>query len=154
MEQTDSEAQGNDGGMAEVGNIRTEYTGKYRIDRHAFLMSYHYCLQYQRWKDEYNAITDTNHGIDYAADKVQTSPNGDSLERTAIRMAELSERIGLIESTAKQAGDDLYKYLLIAVTNEGIGWKYLKYSKGMPCERTKYYEMRRHFYYLISQKIN
>lgn len=144
----------NDGGMAAVGNIRTEYTGKYRIDRHAFLMSYHYCLQYQRWKDEYNTVMNTSRGIDYAADRVQASPAGDSLERTAIRMADLSQRIDMIDETARQAGGDLYKYLLIAVTNEGVGWKYLRYTMGMPCERTKYYQMRRHFYYLISQKIN
>lgn len=137
-----------------MGTMRTEYTGKYRIDRHAYLTAYHYCLQYQRWKDEYSAIKDTGRGIDYSADKVQTTPSGDVLERVAIRLAELSQRIDLIESTAKEAGGDLYPYLLVAVTNEGIGYKYLKYMKNMPCQRTYYYDMRRHFYYLISQRIN
>ena len=43
-------------------------------------------------------------------------------------------------------------YLLEYVTTEGATFHWMK-QKGIPCERTYIYEVRRYFYYLMAHRI-
>ena len=43
-------------------------------------------------------------------------------------------------------------YLLEYVTTEGATFHWMK-QKGIPCERTYFYEVRRYFYYLMAHRI-
>ena len=43
-------------------------------------------------------------------------------------------------------------YLLEYVTTEGATFHWMK-QKGIPCERTYFYEVRRYFYYLMAKRI-
>lgn len=68
---------------------------------------------------------------------------------------ELESKVTKIEETVKEAvGDNkiLYSYLLEYVTTEGSTFHWMK-QKGIPCERTYFYELRRYFYYLMAKKI-
>ena len=59
------------------------------------------------------------------------------------------------EGTVREAvGDNksLYEYLLEYVTTEGATFHWMK-QKGIPCERTYFYEVRRYFYYLMAKRI-
>lgn len=125
---------------------------KYDIGKHRFMEVYHHCMQYNEWKEELKACEDTMKartitGMPGAAGR------GDETERLAIRRVELEKKMELIEQTAIEADPELYQYILLAVTNDWVTFRYLKQSLGMPCEQTKFYTSRKKFYYLMSKKI-
>lgn len=139
--------------------IRAELSKKNQlyIDKHAFLSAYHFALQYPEWKRQYaDAIGSAVKAVDYN-DMPHGTGTGDPTARIAMRSSILRSNIDLIERTALTAGQDLAEYLLYAVTNEGVTFNYL-HSERCPlgkilCERTKYYQMRRLFYYLLSKRL-
>ena len=59
----------------------------------------------------------------------------------------------LIEQTAMETDSELYQYIIKAVTNEYVTYKYLQTIMNIPCSRNTYYDRRRKFYYLLSKKI-
>lgn len=134
-------------------DIRAELStkNKYWISKHRFYEIYHFCLQYNEWKDEYQSL-DGLRAVDYNG-----MPSGvGNANPTAVlaeRRAELRSKMELIEQTALEADGEICQYILKAVTNEGITCAYLKQVMGMPCERDMYYDRRRKFYWLMSQKI-
>ena len=140
--------------------IRAELSKKnpLYIDRHAFLSAYHFALQYPEWKRQYaEAMASTVKAIDYN-DMPRGTGTGDPTPRLAMRTASLRSNILLIENTAITAGRDLAEYILYAVTNEGVSYKYLRMGrckelKPIPCGKNEYYQMRRLFYYLLSEKL-
>ena len=139
--------------------IRAELSKKnpLYIDKHAFLSAYHFALQYPEWKRQYaDAIGSAVKAVDYN-DMPHGTGTGDPTARIAMRSSILRSNIDLIERTALTAGQDLAEYLLYAVTNEGVTFNYLHSERcplgKMLCERTKYYQMRRLFYYLLSKRL-
>jgi len=126
---------------------------KYGISKHRYLEVYHFCLQYNEWKDELKYATTTVGSMDYTAVRVQTSPNGDGTLNLASRRVELTQKCELIEQTAIEVDADIYQYLIKAVTNESITYNYLNMIMRMPCCRDTYYNKRRQFYWLLSQRI-
>ena len=74
-----------------------------------------------------------------------------------MRSSVLRSNIDLIESTALIAGEDLAEFILYAVTNEGVTYKYLTCGRcklgKIPCGRNEYYQRRRMFYYLLSKRM-
>ena len=127
------------------------------IEKHAFWSAYHFALQYPDWKRQYaEAMAQTIKAVDYN-DMPHASTTGDPTPRIAMRTSILRANIELIEHTALTAGQDLAEYLLYAVTNEGVTFVSLSSERcplgRIPCERTKYYQMRRLFYYLLSKRL-
>ena len=135
-----------------MGNIRPLNSKKYSISKHKFLELYHYCMQYNEWKDELKYATDTVKSIS-VSDMPKGTVTGDATSRLAIKRAELSKKCELIEETAKEADIELWEYIIKAVTNENVTYNYLKQIMNIPCGQTYYYEKRRKFYYLLSSKI-
>lgn len=79
----------------------------------------------------------------------------DATANLAERRVELREKMHKVEDTVRDAvGDNksLYEYLLEYVTTEGATFHWMK-QKGIPCERTYFYEVRRYFYYLMAKRI-
>nr|DAR65025.1 MAG TPA: hypothetical protein [Caudoviricetes sp.] len=70
----------------------------------------------------------------------------------AIKRTILKDKCELIESTIMETDKELYRYLLKAITEEGVTYQYLRSVMGIPCSRRRYYETRRRFYYLLSKK--
>lgn len=134
-----------------LSNIRDTSLKKYGISPHRFRELYHYCLQYNEWKDElkYKCNTMKSIGI---TDMPITHSCSDATQDMAIQRAELSKKCELIEQTAIEADPDLYPYILKAVTNEDISYNYLRLVCDMPCGKNTYYDRRRKFYWLLSQK--
>lgn len=135
-------------------NIRhTVKKSEWGLQKHEFLSVYHYALQYPLWKDEYESLSGglssvANDGMPHA---VGTS---NPTESKAMRMAELSKKISIIEDTAKEAGGILAPWILKAVTHEEITYNYLRSIMDIPCGKNMYYSQRRKFYYLLSRKLN
>lgn len=127
------------------------------IDKFAFRTAYYFALQYPKWKRQYaEYIGSAIKAADYD-DKPRGTGTSDPTARIAMRSSILRSNIDLIECTALTAGRDVAEYLLYAVTNEGVTYNYLKSGKcklgKIPCGRNQYYQMRRLFYYLLSQKL-
>lgn len=125
----------------------------YYLTKHRFYEVYHYAMQYQEWKDEYRTTEQTMRGIAYDGVKVKSSGNGDALERVAIRLTELSEKIEMLEAVAKETDKDLSEYILRGVTDEQVTYNYLSMVLHIPCSRNTYYSLRRKFYWLLSKRL-
>jgi len=123
--------------------VNKEEWGKYRISVKKARELYYFCLQYGEWKEELSSkINSLKSGCG----------GGDSTMALAIKRTILKDKCELIESTIVETDKDLYRYLLKAITEEGVTYQYLRSVMGMPCSRRKYYETRRRFYYLLSKK--
>jgi hypothetical protein len=125
----------------------------YYLTKHRFYEVYHYAMQYQEWKDEYRTTEQTMRGIAYDGVKVKSSGSGDTLERVAIRLTELSEKIEMLEAVAKETDKDLSEYILRGVTDEQVTYNYLSMVLHIPCSRNTYYSLRRKFYWLLSERL-
>lgn len=72
---------------------------------------------------------------------------GDPTQNRAIRNLMLHKDIELLEQTAIEADSEIYQYMIKNVT-EGIAYEYL----GVPKSRNRFYDSRKYFFYLLSQK--
>lgn len=123
------------------------------INKHAFYSAYHFALQYPEWKRQYaELIGGAVKAVDYN-DMPHGTGVGDPTARIAMRSSILRSNIDLIERTALIAGRDLAEFLLIGVTVEGETFQHLNLVHRMPCGRSKYYQMRRLFYYLLNKAL-
>ncbi len=135
--------------MSDVRPINKE---KYKITKHRLLELYHFCLQYNEWKEELKYSTDTVGAI--ISDGLPRGSNtSDSTGKLGSKRADLSRKCEVIEQTALEADADLYQYILKAVTNEGISFNYLKMMMDIPCGKKMYYDRRRKFYWLLSRRV-
>jgi hypothetical protein len=125
---------------------------KYNISKHRYCELYHMCLQYNEWRQELAEHIDTIKSVEITDMPSVHNPHR-STEELAIRRAELSERIKLIEETAKAADSELSDYILYAVTNEDVTYDYLRRSRNMPAGKDKYYESRRKFYWMLDKRM-
>ena len=126
---------------------------KYWISKHRFYEIAHHCMQYKEWIDEYKVLSGKAiDGVDY--DGMPHGTNvGNPTEALGMKLTELKSKIDTVEMTAIETDPTLAKYILKAVTNEDVTFNYLKTIMEMPCERDMYYDRRRRFYWLMSQKI-
>ena len=133
-------------------NVRPISEKKYNISKHRFRELYYFCLQYQEWLDELKYKTDDVSSVGIT--NMPTSHNTNSnVERLALRRAQLEEKCKILEQTAIETDETLYQYIIKAVTNEGVSYNYLKMIMNIPCCKNVWYDRRRKFYYLLSQKI-
>ena len=139
--------------MATVIRPEISTNNKYYIDKHRYYELKHFCLQYLSWKRTYRALEELY--INTSA--FERVPGGDNVidltAKHAIKKAQYSERINLIEKTAMDADEDLYIYILKAVT-EGLSYTYLRTKMGIPCGRDMYYDRYRRFFWLLSNARN
>lgn len=136
--------------MATVIRPYLSEKNKYWIDKHRHYELKHFCLQYPMWKKSYLALN--NLGTSLSRLEITSSNNqpGDPTAKNAIQKAYYSERIELIEKAAKEADDQLYPYILKAVT-EGLSYTYLKARLEIPCGRDMYYDRYRRFFWLLNK---
>ena len=123
----------------------------YNISKHRYMELYHYCMQYNEWKE---MLQDMEDGL-RSPSEGQTTAGSRKTDKTAtiaIKRAELSAKCKLIEQTAEETDKMLKDYILAAVTR-GDTYNYLSTIKGMPCSRNLYYKLRKKFYYSLSQKM-
>ena len=132
-------------------NVRSTSLKKYDISSHRFMELYHFCLQYNEWKQELREHSDTLHSAEITG-MPKGSGHSDATAKLAMRRVELMRKCELIEQTAREAEPDIAEYIIKAVTNEGITFNYLHQMMNIPCGKDYYYERRKRFYWLLSQK--
>ena len=136
-----------------MANVRPINHSKYGISKNRFRELYYWCLQYDEWRDELKYKTDTVKSIEIT-DMPVTHCGSDATQQLAIRRAQLEKNCELIEQTAIEADPDIYQYLLKAVTNEDVTYRYMRMIMGIPCGKKMYYDRRRKVYWLLDQRKN
>ena len=132
--------------------IRPEISSnnKYWIDKHRYYELKHLCLQYLSWKRTYAALDELGMTCSLFDKQPGGGAPGDLTAKYAIRKAQYAEKIQMIENAAKGADEDLYVYILKAVT-EDLSFTYLKTRLEIPCGRDMYYDRYRRFFWLLSE---
>lgn len=117
----------------------------YNISRAKYNELKYFCMQYKEKKAEIH----NSYGLGAVTNDGMPKGNlpGNSVERVAIRNAMLEADVELIEQTAIEADAEIYQWLLKSIT-EGVPYEYM----DVPLSRTKFYDSRRYFFYLLSQK--
>lgn len=131
-----------------------EITKRYNISSNRFKELYYYALQYQEWKDELKYKYDTSKAMSVSGMPISNFNGSNSTEDAAVKCAELSHKINTVEAAARLADPDLYKYILKAVTSEGINYNYLKTVMDIPCSKNTFYDRRRKFYWILAQNMD
>lgn len=126
---------------------------QYSLPKEDYLTAIHYSLRYPLWKEEVETMADTSKAITYDKDKVQTSSSYDSTFEAAVRITDsyAMSRIKLIDGIISQVAQGMESWLRLGVCY-GLTFNQLK-SKGMPCEKDMYYNMRKRYYFELSQRI-
>ena len=123
---------------------------KYWIDKHRHYELKHFCLQYPNWKRAYADLNDLSISLSKLERESATNIPGDPTAKCVLKKAQYLERIKLVERMAKDADEDLYLYILKAVT-EGLSFTYLKTRLNIPCGKDMYYDRYRKFFWLLSE---
>lgn len=134
-------------------NIRPVSEKKWDISNHAFYQAYHFAMRYKEFKDILRYKTNTV-GSPKFGDTTGSGVTKSVTEELAIKRAWAKKNCKMIEESAKRADHQLYKYILKAVTEEGITYKYMKTVMNIPAGRNYFYEKRRKFYYILSKKLD
>ena len=136
--------------MATVIRPELSIKNRYWIDKHRHYELKHFCLQYPSWKKAYVDLDSV--GISLSTTEKMPSSNlpGDPTGKHAVAKAQLTERIEMVEKSAREVDDYLWQYILKAVT-ENLSYTYLKTKMNIPCGKDMYYDRYRKFFWLLSK---
>lgn len=109
-----------------------------------------FCEQYPDWKRKLNSMTDAVKSPQIDGIGSFSGETSDSTGNLAIKRMELAKKCDLIEKTARQANDQLAKYIIQSVCYE-LPLRYLICAEEMPCSRAAFYDSRRYFFYLLDK---
>lgn len=126
---------------------------KWNISKHRFFELYHYCLQYNEWKDILNYKVATVKSPQISDMPRALGGKSDPTADLGIDRAELEHKCKVIEDAAQAVDELLYDYIIKAVTNEGITYNYLSTVMGIPCSHNTWYKLRRKFYWILDRKL-
>lgn len=133
-------------------NIRPEISSRnpYSIEKEKYYELMHFCLQYPSWRKERTRLIDQSR--DYQLkEHVSHSGIANPTEAIAIKISELSDKMELVESTAKEADGEIGQYVLLVVTGVAT-YQYLKTRMQIPFSRDAFYKVYRRFFWLLAQK--
>lgn len=125
---------------------------KYYISRHRYYELLHFCRQYTEFLAKKEEIL-ASCVRPVIFDNVPASdvPYKSHMEHWAIKLANVDEKIKLIEQTAVDADDQLSGYILLAVTS-GLGFDAMKARYDVPCSRNTFYDRYRKFFWILDQR--
>ena len=122
---------------------------KYHISKHRYYELLHFCRQYTEFlamKEQILAACVrpivANHTI---TTDIMASHRTDHMERWAIKLADIDDKIQVIEQTAVDADEQLSGYILMSVTS-GLGFDAMKARYDVPCSRNTFYDRYRKFF--------
>lgn len=123
---------------------------EYKISNKRYKELCGFCEQYPEWLAEL-ALNDGTPSSPIITDMpLAPHSNESKVEKLAIRRGETAHKVAIVEDCARQAGKDLWRYLIMGVCYEK-GVTELRMIHGMPISQTEFYRIRRHFYYLLDK---
>nr|DAO17712.1 MAG TPA: hypothetical protein [Caudoviricetes sp.] len=132
--------------------IRPELSKKnpYWIEKHRYYELKHFCLQYPIWKQAYNSLGGLYGRVsDFAFGSNKYNASSPT-ERIAIARGFYSDRMDMVEKTAKEADCTLSEYIVIGVT-ENMSYDLLRVNYDIPCCKDVYYDRYRRFFWLLNK---
>lgn len=135
--------------------IRPELSdkNKYWIEKHRYYELKHFCLQYPIWKKAYASLDGLSKRPSDLASFSNTNDISDPTAKCAEAKLFYSERMEMVEQTARVTDPELASYILEAVT-ECISYDCLKAKLEIPCCKDTYYELYRRFFWLLNKARN
>lgn len=118
---------------------------KYGISKYRYRELLNFCMQYDEKKARLSSLCSLSSPRIYGAGG--TNALSRPTEDTAVKKMKLEKELELIEQCAIEAGEDLYASILDNVAR-GIKYEYM----CVPCGRRQFYEMRRLFFCLLSER--
>jgi len=125
--------------MSTVIRNEVSKSNPYYLPKHRYLELKHFCLQYPDWRKEYGAII------------FEKDDDFDPTGKKAVRLKMLTDRMAMVEETAKEVDPVLAEYLFFAVTGDK-SYTYLRTAMNIPCGKNLYYDLYRKFWWLLSKK--
>jgi len=122
----------------------------YWIEKHRYYELKHFCLQYPLWKRSYLQLDGYGENSPYIVKAVTGRFHSDPTVAFAEAKLYYAHRLGMVDSAAYDASQELYMYLRKGVT-EGLSYEALKTKHGMPCGKDMYYEAYRRFFWLLDR---
>lgn len=108
-----------------------------------------FCRQYPEMKEQLANIRNA-----YNSPCITGLPGGNDISNPvcarAIKAAELSKKLEVIEQSCIEADSGIYQYLLKNVT---LGISYEKMYPSPPCCKDHFYRKRRKFYAILDEKL-
>ena len=153
-----------------MANKRDLRLHKYGISKYRYRELRNFCLQYGEWRDKLKHETNTLKSSQIT-DMPISKNISDSTSDLAIKRIPWQDKCEVIEQTMILAittlekgntnklvydGDyqDLYKHMIMAVTEDGITYNFLSSEKmkpPIPIGRDSFNMMRRYFYFLLDK---
>lgn len=118
---------------------------KYWIPKHRYLELRHFCLQYPEWKRDLREYSWRSSGV-----ISQGNEWSDPTSKAAERREQANNCISMVEKCAKASSNELWAYLLKAVTQD-MSYVALRMIDEIPCGRDMYYECYRKFFWLLDK---
>ena len=136
--------------------IRPELSenNKYYIPKHRYYELLHFCRQYTDFLSEKEEILATCVRPHVTPDKVKdvvTFVEALPTEKWAMKLADVDDKIQLIEQTAVDTDKELSGYILMGVTG-GLNYETMDMRYHIPCSRNTYYDRFRKFFWLLDQR--
>ena len=134
---------------------RNEVTknNKYWIEKYRYLELKYFCLQYPIWLRAYNSLDSlSRRPADLALFEKYEKGKGHSDPTARLEEARIyyRDRTKLVEDTAIQTSESLWKYILEGVTT-GASYDILKAKMDIPCDKDMYCEMYHKFFWLLNK---
>lgn len=118
----------------------------YNISGNRYRELKYFCRQYREKQSRLRSMTEIGSPA-FDGNGGGSGRTSDRTADTAIKRAELQKDLELIEQTAIEADAEIYQYIISNVV-DGVPWEYM----GVPMGRRKFYETRKKFFYLLSEK--
>ncbi|MBO7450923.1 MAG: hypothetical protein J6U54_11210 [Clostridiales bacterium] len=119
---------------------------KYYISKQRYYELKHFCLQYHEWKMGLQEL-DIYPRIDNG-ERVLIGDVAKPVEMLAEMRGRYLQNMDLVEKTAQEADKDIWKFILIGVT-EGVAYEFLYSRLEIPCSKDIYYDRYRRFFWLL-----
>lgn len=136
-----------------MGNIKAPKSQKtsYCLPKEDYITAVHYALRYPTLLADLPPA-DSGSAIRYDKERVQTSNQYDATAELAMKRLAITQKLKIIEDTILEvAPEGLEHYLKLGVC---YGFTYDQLlGRNLPMGRNQYYDMRRHFYFNLIQKI-
>ena len=131
--------------------IRPELSNrnKYWIERHRYYELKHFCLQYDIWKQAYNGLSGLTQ-MNLSGVFSKTNRPSSPVEKCVEAREYYHRRISMIETAARETDEQLFDYILKAVT-KGYSYDKLLIETGIPCCKDTYYELYRRFFWILNK---
>ena len=138
---------------------RPSEKSKYYLPPRQYAFALSYALMRDEWAAEIKSLRNQSKAIRYDKARVQISSGYNATEAAAVEILELQNKIEKIDSSIREAVDELdhperiMPYIKLAVCN---GFTYTQLTTGrhrMPLNSNKFGLIKHKFYYILTKKI-